>query len=258
MMDASTMDFERAEPAAEAAEGLRCSGCGQPISGWYWQVNSAVACERCKGAAARERARRRPARFVLAGLLGTLAAAAGAGLYYAVAALTGYELGLIGIVVGLGVGAAVRKGGQGRGGWAYQSLAMFLTYMAIVSTYVPSIVTELAKGPDVGAAEATAAAPASTPVQPASDVRTPDPAAATAPAADASLPSAGEIAVAFLAVFGLAMALPFLAGLENLMGIAIIGFALYEAWKLNRAQPLVVAGPFDATAAAAGGAPSGG
>ena len=49
------------------------------------------------------------------------------------------------------------------------------------------------------------------------------------------------------------MALPFLSGLENLMGLAIIAFGLYEAWKINRATPLAVTGPFDAKAAAAGG-----
>jgi phage FluMu protein Com len=270
MTESSTLDFERAEPAAPAAEGLRCAGCGEAISTAYWQVNAAVACERCKGVLARERATRHPGRFLLAGLYGLLAAAAGAGLYYAVAALTGYELGLIGIVVGIGVGMAVRKGGQGRGGWAYQGLAMLLTYLAIVSTYVPAIVTAFRDEGKARAATA-AAAPRDAAAQPASpaagDPAAPAPATPTstaaAPAAGeapadavagAQAPSFGGFLLAMLFVLAFAMALPFLAGLENLMGLAIIAFALYEAWKLNRAQPLVVTGPFDASAASGGGA----
>jgi len=48
-----------------------------------------------------------------------------------------------------------------------------------------------------------------------------------------------------LVVIGvIAMATPFLAGVENVIGILIIGFALYEAWRMNAYQPLVVEGPF--------------
>ncbi len=43
-----------------------------------------------------------------------------------IAALTGYEFGLIAVLVGLAVGIAVRKGSSGRGGWRYQVLAMFV------------------------------------------------------------------------------------------------------------------------------------
>ena len=39
-------------------------------------------------------------------------------------------------------------------------------------------------------------------------------------------------------------AAPFLGGFENIPGILIIGFALWEAWKMNRRVPLQVEGPF--------------
>jgi hypothetical protein len=38
-------------------------------------------------------------------------------------------------------------------------------------------------------------------------------------------------------------AVPFLAGLQNFVGIVIIGIGLYEAWKLNRRIPLTIRGP---------------
>lgn len=252
MSEGAGLDFERAEPAASAApEGVRCAGCGQQIVDAYWQVNAAVACERCKNALARERATRHPGRFLLAGLYGTLAAAAGAAAWYAVRAATDYEFGLLAIVIGLGVGFAVKKGARGRGGWAYQGLAMFLTYMAIVSTYVPLIVKSIADRPEAEAVAAADPAPGA-PVQPASsataapDPAAPAPDAATQAAAPAEAPSAGMLLLGVAAILGLAMALPFLAGLENLLGLAIIAFGLYEAWKINRAQPFAVSGPFDA------------
>ncbi len=165
MSDAPTLDFERAEPTAPAADGLRCAGCGQPIIDAYWQVNAQVSCEKCKNLLARERSTRRPGRFVLAGLYGTLAAAAGTAVWYAVRAATDYEFGLIAIAIGLGVGFAVKKGARGRGGWGYQALAMFLTYMAIVSTYVPLIVKSIVEREQPAAAARAPETPGA-PVQP--------------------------------------------------------------------------------------------
>ena len=38
-------------------------------------------------------------------------------------------------------------------------------------------------------------------------------------------------------------ALPFLQGIQNVVGILILSFGLYEAWKLNRHVELVITGP---------------
>ncbi|HWC46470.1 MAG TPA: hypothetical protein VG868_10205, partial [Casimicrobiaceae bacterium] len=84
-------------------------------------------------------------RVVKATSLGNLAAIAGSLLYFAVAAMTGREFGLVAIAVGFMVGTAVRRGSGGRRGWAYQTLAIALTYLAIVSTYVPMVVKEFQK-----------------------------------------------------------------------------------------------------------------
>jgi hypothetical protein len=54
----------------------------------------------------------------------------------------------------------------------------------------------------------------------------------------------GDALVA-LAVFGtLVLALPFLGGFENIMGLVIIGIGLYQAWAMNKRLPLEIEGPF--------------
>lgn len=49
-------------------------------------------------------------------------------------------------------------------------------------------------------------------------------------------------AVPWVFVIGIALVSPFLAGVAGIMGLVILGIALYEAWKLNRRVP--VNGPF--------------
>ena len=41
-----------------------------------------------------------------------------------------------------------------------------------------------------------------------------------------------------------ALAAPFLFGVGNLMGLVIIAIGVYQAWKLTRAVPLSLTGPF--------------
>ena len=139
----------------------------------------------------------------------SLAAAVGAGIYYAVRALTGYEFGLIAIVVGFLVGGAVRMGSGHRGGVPYQLLAMFLTYASIVSTFIPDILEMLRRE---GRAR--------------------------------SAPSPLVAVLMMVAVVGIAFAAPFLMGFENIIGVIIIAIGLYEAWKINRKADRTVTGPF--------------
>jgi hypothetical protein len=50
------------------------------------------------------------------------------------------------------------------------------------------------------------------------------------------------------AVYLFALALPFVAGLSNILGLFIIFLGVFEAWKLNRVPELRIAGPFDVPA----------
>jgi hypothetical protein len=239
-----SLRFERAD-YDQAPADFRCDACGQDVWKTYYAVNGRTYCERCKADLEMNANRGSgAARFAKATLLGLGAGAVGAGVWYAVRATTGYELGLIAIGVGLFVGAAVRKGSAHRGGWRYQALAIFLTYASIVSTYVPDVLSGLRemaeKGPEASLATS---APAGA---------EPD-AAGAVPAAAEAAPSSQEAVsptgvLLALVVFGgfvlaIAFAAPFLGGVQNIMGIVIIGIALYEAWKMNRAAPLEITGP---------------
>ena len=228
------VQFDRAEYADKAAAPTTCASCSQPLWDTYYDVNGSVCCERCRRDLELAGTQgSRPGRFLRAATFGVLAGAVGAGLWYGVRALTGYEVGLIAIVVGLLVGGAVRKGSAGRGGWLYQALAVFLTYASIVSTYVPMIANDLregAKKPEAQAAPPATAAPAATPAATAANVQ---------PGRTLMM-----MALFGLVVFAIACVAPFLGGFESLIGLFIIGIGLYEAWKINKRVPLVVTGPF--------------
>jgi hypothetical protein len=240
---ADELQFDTAEVAGESSGPLMCHACRRHLYDVYFEVGAQPTCEMCRYEIESERSRGSgPGRFVRALLAGGLAGLVGAGLYYAVLALTGYEVGLVAIVVGVLVGLGVRWGSRGRGGRAYQLLAVALTYVAIVSTYVPFIFEEIRKmevsesATATPTADATVGAPAETAVVPVA-------------AGESTGPVEEEItaggAVVALALFGLfVLALPFLGGIQNILGILIIGFGLYQAWQINRAHPLAIEGPF--------------
>src|SRR5690349_4084007 len=122
------LQFDRAETPHSAPAGSACVVCKQPLSGTYFEVNGKTVCPGCRDRLNAELNKYSPAvRFARALGLGAGAAVIGAGIYYGISAATGYEFGLVAIVVGLLVGKAVRKGSGGRGGWRYQALAMALT-----------------------------------------------------------------------------------------------------------------------------------
>jgi len=229
-MPEETLQFDRAEyeqPAGPAS----CAQCQQPLSASYYQINGAAFCPTCADSLrAQWMSGSSAGRFLRASIAGAAAALLGAVLYYAVGALTGYEFGLIAIVVGFAVGAAVRWGSRGRGGWVYQTLAIGLTYISIVSTYVPGIVAGLreSQAQETAASSQNAAGP--TPVSQ-TDTPTEQP------------PTLRDFVVGILVLTVIACAAPFLAGIQNIIGLIIIAIGLYEAWKLNRRASFEITGP---------------
>ena len=156
MSEGEGLQFERAEFESAPAQA-QCAQCHRALIGSYYEVDGQTVCEACKYTIESRMTEGSGAgRFVRATGAGLVAAALGAALYYAITAISGYEFGLIAIVVGFGVGTAVRWGSNGRGGKRYQALAMALTYLAIVATYIPPIV----QGFREGAAETAAVEPA--------------------------------------------------------------------------------------------------
>jgi hypothetical protein len=222
------LQLDRAE--FDGTSGATCGVCATTLTTQYYEANGvtvcAACCEKVRAVGTAGTSLTRAMRALGAG---AAAALAGSILYYAILALSGYEFGLIAIAVGMVVGKAVNWGAYGRGGWRYQTMAIALTYLAIVSSYVPLIIGEMGKQPV--AAEASAK-PGETTI----------PVAQTQTADEAPPTAAGAIAAIALLI-GLLLALPFLGGLQNIMGLIIIGIGLYEAWKFNRKGQVTITGP---------------
>lgn len=210
MSDQDSLQFERAEFADPQAAEAACAACGSRITDTYWEVGGRVACERCRAALVEAQGQGSPpGRFLKALLFGCAGGALGAALWYVVRVVTHYELGLIAIVVGFFVGTGVRSGSGGRGGRLYQCLAVLITYAAIASTQLPDIYAAISQGAREG---------------------NPD-------------QSVSVVLVAVLSV-AYAIAAPFLGGIQNAIGILIIGIALWEAWKINRRVSAAITGPY--------------
>jgi len=226
------LQFDRAVFGADAPTTFTCALCEQAITGSYYDVNARATCPSCHDQLVAANGVDLGMRGVLAAIgAGIGAGVLGALLYYAVLAISGYEIGLIAIAVGLMVGHAVKWGSGGRGGRRFQILAVTLTYVAIVSTYVPFIIEGISEANSKPAGAIAPATPGTTP-------------SPVAPAAEAQPMSAGQAMVA-LGIFAMfLLAVPFLGGLQNAIGLLIIGFALWEAWKVNRRVVLTVSGPF--------------
>lgn len=247
------MQFDHAEFGGEGERKFECSFCQRPLGSSYFELNGQPACEACRYKVEAETATGPGATgFFKAALAGAGAALVGAGIYYAVLALSGYEVGIVAILVGYLVGRAVHWGSRGRGGWPYQTLAIGLTYLAIVSTYIPLIFQEFQKSSPAAVEQGAAAGGASAAADGGGKEATvpAEPAEPAVPAAPTESAETEEMGVGgfFLglgALVLLAAAMPFLAGIENFMGIIIIGIGLYEAWRQNKRHVLTVEGPFE-------------
>ena len=233
MTDPTGLQLEHAE--FEEHHTPACATCTTSLQDHYYDVNGEMVCSDCRdqmGTSSGDHGTRtsRVARALAAGVA---AALGGSLLYWAILAFTGYEFGLIAVVVGIAVGKAVNWGSRGKGGWRYQTMAMALTYLAMVSAYVPLMIAELSKQPAAQTAAADGSVQASV---------TPE-TAAPQPAEVPDEPTLLGALFAMVIIVGFICAIPFLSGIQNILGILILGFGLYEAWKLNRRIPLVVTGP---------------
>jgi hypothetical protein len=199
------LSFDR----AEFAPSKPCSICRQVPPEEYFTSGTATLCRSCLDNARKFGLHDGRGGFARALGLGALAALGGTLVWYLIWKTTGYELALIGIAVGWAVGSAVRRGSGARGGWKYQTLAMALTYLSIVGSYIAPIVEGLRES-----------------------------------LAEQGDPAATLEVQHYLFAGGIALIAPFLAGAKNVMGIVIIGVAMYEAWKLNKRPEIVFQGPF--------------
>lgn len=237
----SPISFETADPPADT----RCTFCGRPLAHEYFTVNGQIACGDCPRLIAEQHGGRAGAAGVARAIgLGSAAGLVGAIVWWAIRHFASLEIGLIAIGIGHVVGLGVRRGSGGRGGRGFQVLAVALTYFWITANYVPDIVQAVlshdetqAVGQASSGASADAGAASSAPATPATE------------SSEATAPSAASVLLAVTFLFGVAMASPFLEGAGNIIGILIISFGLWQAWKLNAALSIAVAGPFRLRAA---------
>lgn len=242
----SDLQFERAETVQPTGAAAACAACKNPLAGSYYTLRGARMCVDCHNAVRQALASGSPVkRFLKASLFGFLASILGAVIYVGVAMLLKVEVGLIAIVVGLIVGLAVRKGSEGRGGWPYQALAMFLTYAAIIMLYVPAAMErqfDRMKHEKAVAAEKA---------KEGSSALTPSPEGTGAAEEPKPLPKNPILwGIILIVVFAISCVEPFRQGAGNIIGLVLIAIALYEAWKLNKSVNLDFQGPFQIGAAA--------
>ncbi len=258
--DGVMLQFDQAEFATPQAERPACAICKLPIAEEYFEIGGEVLCPMCRhGVVASFRGGSPAARFFTALAFGLTAAAIGAVIDYVFVRMTHANWALISILVGFVVGAAVRKGSGNRGGRAYQLLAVFLTYSSIVAMNVPLILEHtlnqaerdqaarmaIQKTPRHGRGAGTPA-----PVAEAKEAVPPKGVAGKAGvAADEPnaprLPSSAVGWIVFLLVVaGIFSAVPVLEAVHSPISGFIYGFALWEAWKINKPIRLVFNGPF--------------
>jgi hypothetical protein len=134
----SGLQFDRAEPVSSASTA-DCVACASPLAGRYYTINGHSVCPSCTEA--HRMAVQEPSSqdYLRALLYGAGAALAGTAVYFAILAISGYEIGWIAVAVGWLVGKAVHKGSRGIGGRKLQVIAVVLTYLSIVGSYVPLI-----------------------------------------------------------------------------------------------------------------------
>jgi hypothetical protein len=229
------LQFDTAVPQAgapPAGGALSCKFCARPITGEYYDVSGRETCPTCHSQVTTLMETPRGAGpFVLASLFGLGAGIVGAIIYYAVIAITNFEIGIVAILIGYMVGYAVRKGAGGRGGRRFQVLAIVLTYVAVGLAYTPIAITAAVKGRPAAKTSQT-----STPAPSTDETK-------TTPGA----PQPSLIRVVALVV-GFIVALPVLVivgGLpSSLLSAAIIFFGMRQAWRMTGVPPLEVSGPY--------------
>lgn len=214
-----------------------CAECRAAIVDTYFEWDGKVICATCQPRIAATLASEGSGSMMRALTLGLLVAVAAAGIYYGISALVGRDIAVALLFVGFVIGKAVRIGSGGRGGRRYQWLAVGLTYATIASTYVPLVTSGFGlHAPAPASASALMLEAPST-----GEALRSGPAVATSATA---LPSSRPTLAHLAALLLLASAAPLLTGFSNAVNIAITILAVMIPWRLNRALPATIAGPF--------------
>ena len=239
------LQFDTAIPsgpaeAHSAQQGVSCVGCRRPLRSEYFDVDGQSTCRSCRDQVARlAETPREWGVFFRACLFGFVAAVLGAIVYYAVIAITNFEIGIVAIAIGYMVGQGIRMATQGRGGRRFQVVALVLTYWAVGLAYVPFVFSEISKPDTSEQASISTATVADAPDAPADEE----------PAPEASASSDGlNLPVALAILAGFSLLLPVLTVVSSMPGgvisAAIIAFGMQQAWRMTAAPQPQISGPY--------------
>jgi hypothetical protein len=250
----STPQFGTAEYKSSGGPD-RCKSCETTLTGRYYRINGALACENCADRLKQQIPKDTHSAFVRGLLFGLGGAFLGLILYAAFGILTGLVIGYVSLAVGYIVGKAIKLGSGGLGGRRYQVAAALLTYSAVSVAAIPIYVSQIVKDKKT---EKQSMVQHALPQAP-SAAQQQDPAASgsTAPQkppsqapVDPQKPSMGLGAALGLAVL-VGLASPFLAlqdPFHGIIGLIILFVGIRIAWQLTAGVKVDILGPFEQNA----------
>jgi hypothetical protein len=258
---ASPLKFDATveQPLSESV----CAACGAALRATYHMLGDSMICGRCRGQHETAMGGAGAHRFARALLFGVGAAIVGAAIYYAILAVTGYSIGIIAIFVGYLVGRAVNVGSKGKGGRKYQLLAALLTYFAMSSTYLVEGLRQIGEESSKKFADSTSTIVGTSSATSADSVaetdeyqeaETSSDLMGTSGKVDSAAGSrhaqpSGSVLILLVAVLTLLLLAPILAGFSSPILLLILGFGVFQAWKMNRRISADLTGPFNLRAA---------
>ena len=232
---------------------VTCAACQASIETTYFEVNGSILCRLCRARA--ESAAEKPrgiVPFMIATIYGLGAGVVGAIIYYAVIAITNFEIGIVAILIGYMVGYAVHKGAGLRGARRFQVLAVALTYFSIALAYAPLVFNQSAD-----TAQSAQDAPAVTAGGNSDATASTEP----APVPTKTLGTAPEQVSGRRALLSLVLLAAFIAALPvisvfgslpfGLISAFIIFIGMKQAWRMTGAPSLRILGPYRVGAAPA-------
>lgn len=232
---------------------MQCGNCQSPLIGSYYRANATTLCEPCASGiqqlvAGKGSSAGRFFKAVFLGLGAAIVAAIGYGLWMG---FTNIEFALITIAIGWLVGTAVRNGSGGRGGWRYGILAVALTYLAIAWSYFGAGVIQYGKGN----LDTSSTAPTLSSKAP--GVSNHSDSIGETPSSSGDSDTATTLSrtpkwLVILTLFIISFAAPVMSGMDSILSIVIIGFGLWQAWKMNQRLNIEIEGPIPVD----GGAPA--
>ncbi len=238
------LSFEHAEYAPGAPTVVRCGNCQGPLGDEYWKWQAHLVCTGCRGRLSAILDKSKSSGSLgKAALLGG-GAAFGCGLAYAIfVAVTDIQIAFATIGIAFVIAKVVRKASGGVGGRRFQVLAVALTYVASAMGYAPAVLHALKSPSSHVEAKGAPMTPKGAPTEVA-----PAPPPAASPAESPESPpkpfSPFAFILALAVLFAFILAAPLLSATSAPLGLAIVGFGLWEAWKLSRRVPIVIEGPY--------------